>query len=407
MKKVVLVAYSLDPRWGTEDGYANTWLEILTKYYFVDVFTDAINKEGILTKKYTNTNFHYIEDIAPWRAIGMKTGLVNIATKLFFKKVKKNLENMDLQGYSLIHCVTPAGIHSHNDLYKLGIPLVIGPLGGGLPTPAGFRDAFRGQLIKTFLRDKFYWWSLRWDLGLKKYLANANRIVLGLSLSEDVVPEQSRYKCYRIPDALVDIDYFTPGNNNHTNDKVRVLFTGRFISNKGPLLLLDAVKLCVNRGISGFVVEFAGFGLLRGRLEQKIRDDDLEGYARLIGNLSQEELLHKYQTSDIYCLPTLREPGGIAILEAMACGLPIITSNYGGPSISVTNDCGIKIDVQNYSTYVEELADALIYLMENPDLRNRMGIGGRERAVNEYSIEALNNKVIHLYESVMSESESK
>jgi glycosyltransferase involved in cell wall biosynthesis len=401
MKKVILIAFALHPKWGSEAGYANTWLEIISKNYLVDVFTDGYSKDAICSNKHVNTKFHFIEGIHPWKKFGVKTGLINVATSIFFRKVKSELKRLNLQDVELIHCITPAGIHSHNDLYKFGVPLVVGPLGGGLPTPPGFKKAFQHQRIKTFLRDTYYLWRLRWNRGLRQYLDNASRVILGLGLRKDNFPEEIRDKCINIPDALVDINYFTPAVKKEEDGIVRVLFAARLISNKGPLLLLDAIKLLLDRGVSDFFVEVAGFGILKDRIEQQIIEHNLGKNIKLLGSLSKEELLNKYQSCDIFCLPTLREPGGIAILEAMACGLPVITSNYGGPSISVTEDCGIKINLSNYTAYVKDLADALVLLMEKPDLRHQMGSMARIRAENEFSIEALSKKVGTLYEDII------
>ena len=79
---------------------------------------------------------------------------------------------------------------------------------------------------------------------------------------------------------------------------------------------------------------------MRGRLGELISDHGLEDCVSLLGHVARRELLNEYQQSDIFCLPTLREPGGTAILEAMACCLPVVTSDYGGPHYCVTDECG-------------------------------------------------------------------
>jgi glycosyltransferase involved in cell wall biosynthesis len=114
-------------------------------------------------------------------------------------------------------------------------------------------------------------------------------------------------------------------------------------------------------------------------------------------------MLKLYQNSDIFCLPTLREPGGTAILEAMACALPIITSNYGGPKYSVTEDCGTKIEVKDCEQYIRDLADALIKLINDSSLRLKMGLCARQRVEQEFSLIALEKKLIDLYKDFLEE----
>lgn len=404
MDKIILIAFSLHPKYGSEAGYANRWLEIMSDYYQVDVFTDSESRAALSNKNYKNVQFHFIEDINKWKKFGVRTGLVHIATGIFFKKVKKELQKVDIREFSLIHCITPAGIHSYNDLYKLGLPVVVGPLGGGLPTPRGFEQAFRHQRIKTFLRDLFYWYHINWNTRFRNYLANSERIILGMSTPQGILPEMTKGKCALIPDALVDTSYFVPATRNKTNGSVRILFAGRLISNKGPFLLLDAIKLCIDRGINNFEVEIAGHGMLREQIELQIKEQGMHAHVKLLGGLSKDALLSKYQSSDIFCLPTLREPGGIAILEAMACGLPIITSNYGGPSISVTDECGIKIQLKDYISYVNDLADALILLIKNPAIRCAMGSEGRKRVENEFSVKSIRTKILNLYDDIIKQT---
>jgi len=109
----------------------------------------------------------------------------------------------------------------------------------------------------------------------------------------------------------------------------------------------------------------------------------LEGSVSLLGQIARRELFTKYQESDIFCLPTLREAGGGAILEAMACGLPIVTSDYGGPRCSVTDDCSIRIEMVDSREYVADLSPALERSARNEDLRRSMGQRARQRALGE------------------------
>lgn len=121
----------------------------------------------------------------------------------------------------------------------------------------------------------------------------------------------------------------------------------------------------------------------------------------LLGQIARRELFTKYQESDIFCLPTLREPGGGAVLEAMACGLPVVTSNYGGPSYSVTDECGIRIEMADSRQYIVDLSLALERLARHEDLRRSMGQRARQRAVGEFSLQALDRNIRDIYRRLM------
>ena len=81
--------------------------------------------------------------------------------------------------------------------------------------------------------------------------------------------------------------------------------------------------------------------------------------------------------SDIYCLPTLKDPGGNAILETMSCGLPVIRYKLRGPAYSVAENCGVLINPISIVDYVHRLSEALVTLIEDEDLRKRLGNNAR------------------------------
>lgn len=397
MKKIAVVALGVNPSRGSEAGRASMWINILSKYYAMDVYVDEMHKKDIVSKSYENIDFHFIPGLRNWRRFSgkTKTGIIMPAS-IFFRKVKKLL-NKRRDRYSLIHCLTPAGVYAFNTLWKLEIPILVGPLGGGLPTPRGFRHYFGWRNIA---RDVFYK-SIPVLPLWKKYFLNADRIIIGTELLLEILPAQVQEKSDIIPDAVVDAEYFKPLKKKQSTDQKRILFAGGLVPKKGPGLLIEAARRCVQVGVNNFLIEMAGEGQLKPQLNELVKAYALEGQIRILGRLKKKELLERYQNSDIFCLPTLREPGGNVILEAMSCGLPIISSNYGGPAYSVTKDCGILIEVGNYEQYVSDLAEAITYLIKNDDIRKQMGENARRRAVTEFSVDALEKKILKVYGEIL------
>lgn len=402
MTNIILVAFDLHPQWGSEAGYASAWLDIAARHFAMEVFTQDSNRRGIAAHVYPNATVRYIKQNSILEWLARRTGssvVAGIRARLFFRAVKAELSKRKVVDAEIIHCITPAGQHAANDLYTLGKPIVIGPLGSGLPTPKGFEKAFRKQWLEPIVRNIAYR-ILRSSKTWQQYYRNAALVILGASLQVDRMPVLAGSKCIRIADALVDVGYFSPLENRLDNAVVRILFVGRLVGLKGPLLLIDAVRVCVQRGMRNFEVEIVGWGPLKDELLKAIDQDDLGTYVRLTGGRSREEVRKKFRESDIFCLPTLRESGGTAILEAMACGLPIITSDCGGPAYLVTQECGIRLPVTDYTTYVRELADALGHLIQNHAVRKQMGDAARKRAKAEFSLQALEEKILRAYRMV-------
>ena len=81
----------------------------------------------------------------------------------------------------------------------------------------------------------------------------------------------------------------------------------------------------------------------------------------------------------------------------MAAGLPVITSDYGGPRFSVTDACGIRVPLETPEQLEGGLADAIIRLANDTELRERMGRAARERAEEQFSIRAFERTIPSIY----------
>lgn len=396
--KVVIVAFDLNPELGSECGKAHRWVKCITERYEADVFVPNWHRPGIERFKtaYKRARFHFVHVPEAARRALHGVGASNALNAVFIADVKRRLKQLDLSEYRLLHVLTPAGVHSFNDLYEFGIPMLLGPLGGALPTPHGFGDVFSDQWLTTAARESYYRLLVHLP-AWRRYFLNAEAIVCGTDYVIDVLPRGCRERVRVVFDTCVDTEFFTPADEP-ARTSARTLYVGSLTAKKGAILLIEALRLCRARDVHGIEVTLAGDGPLRQRLTDLVAAYGLEDSVTLLGQLPTNELLEHYRKSDIFCLPTLREPGGGAILEAMACGLPVITSDYGGPRYSVTEDCGIRIRMSNTHTYTSDLSLALERLAGDPSLRQSMGRGARKRAVEEFSMDALGERIRGIYQ---------
>jgi len=126
----------------------------------------------------------------------------------------------------------------------------------------------------------------------------------------------------------------------------------------------------------------------------------VEGQVMLRGPLPRNEVLRAYGSSDALVLPSLFEPFGIVLLEAMAAGLPVVASRVGG-IVDVVEDgkTGLLVPPRN----PQALADAIGRLVSDPPLRRRMGDAGRAK-VPAYSWERLIPRILEVYQEAIVES---
>ena len=386
-KKIAFVAYDLNPTKGSECGKADLWLKIISRHFEVIAFIDQRHEDDIMKEKYENVSFSFI-NLPHWQQkLSDKTNFVSIANFTFTQKVKKILSNYS--DISLIHCITPAGIHSFNSLYTLNIPVIVGPLGGALNLPKGFR--FKTGISTSLLRT-IYYFLIKFLPQWRNYLLHASTILIGTENLRNKLPDQCRSRAQIFFDTAVNPNIFVPSEQK--TNKVTICYIARLESHKGIKLFLRACQSLLQE-YDNIELIIAG----AGSLSHSIPLNNLK--IRYLGPIPREEVVAILQKSDIYCLPTLREPGGVSILEAMSCALPVVTTNYGGPAISVTDECGYKIEPLNETYYIEQLQIILKKLIENAELRKKMGLAGRKRVEMEFSPEAIEKKIIKIYEETL------
>jgi len=180
-----------------------------------------------------------------------------------------------------------------------------------------------------------------------------------------------------------------------------VLFIGGLEPRKGLEYLVHAMEL-VNDEIpearliavakTGFrgTDEWGWFTTLADRLGIANRVEFHE-------SVSQEKMLEFYSECDLMALPSKTEGWGLALMEAMACGKPVVASRVGGvPELVRDGVDGILVP----SSDVRALAQAIVRLLKDPELRDRMGKAGRKR-VKEFSWDSTARTVLAAYEAVL------
>ncbi len=157
-----------------------------------------------------------------------------------------------------------------------------------------------------------------------------------------------------------------------------LLYVGTLEPRKNIPLLLRAyyVLLQAGRALPPLLVG-GGKGWYYSAIEELISDLALGDHVRLVGYIPQEELALWYNGAKVFIFPSLYEGFGIPPLEAMACGVPVITSNTSALP-EVVEDAGMMVDAHS----PDELAVALDHVLRDPQLHRSMAQRGLERAAH-------------------------
>jgi len=182
-----------------------------------------------------------------------------------------------------------------------------------------------------------------------------------------------------------------------------ILSVGRLREKKGFLTLIRACRILVDSG-HRFHCQIVGYGPLQPEMEGLIRTLGLSDSLSLCGKKTLEEVVDLYRRATIFALPCrVADDGdrdGIpnVLMEAMAMGLPVLSTDVSGiPELIHHNRNGLLVPQQD----VESLATALGLLLENPQLRRKLGQAGRDTIVQNFSSEQSSRRLKELFSEHM------
>lgn len=207
-------------------------------------------------------------------------------------------------------------------------------------------------------------------------LNNLNLINIGINLKEfNNLPSRNVFrKKYNIKD-----------------DDLIILFLGRIDKVKGIKYLIEAIYKIRNSKIFLYIVGPRNNSL--NALLKLIKKYDLQKRIRIIDGLYDTAKIEAYMGADIYCLPSIYDCAPNSLLEACACGLPIITTSSNGLFEIAENGAGIVIKPRD-SNMIKE---AILKMVSNKEKMIKMGKLGKNIVQKEYNLSKILNKLENLY----------
>jgi L-malate glycosyltransferase len=166
------------------------------------------------------------------------------------------------------------------------------------------------------------------------------------------------------------------------------------VPHKGQRHLIEAAMLVLPQVPDARFI-LAGEGELRPALERQIREHHLEKHVLLVG--FRPDVLSLHKAFDIFVMSSLTEGLGTSLLDAMACGKPIVATTAGGiPEVVVDGETGFLVAPRDH----EGMARAIVSLLKDEALRRRMGEAGRTRARVHFSAERMVQDTLRVYQRV-------
>jgi glycosyltransferase involved in cell wall biosynthesis len=419
--RVLIVSEHASARFGGEAALPLHYFRVLRRRgYNVWLITHARTREELSQTFPGEQRIVYVEDtrlhILMWRLGKRLPGAIAYFTVGFVSRLAAQLEQRKLarslvaeHDIDVIHQPMPVSPREPSLMCGFGVPVVIGPMNGGMEYPPAFARS-RGLLERWLLRaGRFASWGLNRLLPGKRAAA---LLLVANERTRRALPPGLRAPVIELVENGVDVSLWNVSavTIQPACDETAVttfVFLGRLVDWKAVDLLLHAFQRAARRSairllIIGDGVDRARLQNLAERLEILARERTDVGRVFFVGWLTQAQCAIELRQADCLVLSSLLECGGAVVLEAMCAAKPVIATAWGGPVDYLDPSCGVLVAPDSREGLIEGFAAAMTRLAAAPELRREMGRKGQEKVLRDFDWEVKVDRVLTLYDQVCS-----
>lgn len=411
--KVLIVAPNASSRFGGEAFLPLKYFELLRERGYparlIAHSRNRTNLEEVLAPHLDA--IHFIEDSAWHRAIWN-------AGRIFPRPIRSavfgtllNLVNEAFQGrlirqlvregaVEVIHQPIPVSPKAPSSLHGFGVPVVIGPMNGGMTYPAGYED-HESAAERRFVA------LARQVAVLVNRVIPGKRRAAALLVANDrtraALPVAGHPNVIPLVENGVDLSvWHAPAARplRAAEAPFRLVFMGRLVGWKAVDITLEALRLARVEGVEA-TLDILGDGEERAALEARASALGLGEVVRFHGFRPQAECAGMLGASDALILNSVYECGGAVVLEAMGLGLPVIASDWGGPADYLDESCGILVPPVPRADFAPRLAAAILRLARDPELARAMGQAGILRIRRDFDWNGKMDRMLEIYRDAL------
>lgn len=356
-------------------------------------------------------------EVVTWKDIYWSGRLERFSSMLkpgylrFYRNARRWIRAALKQGrrFDLIHQLGPLALRYPSPAVGLGraagidIPFIIGPLAGSLGTPVAFRADCGQAPWYTRLRNLDQL-RLKFDPWLRNTYKAAD-VIIGVAPYVKDLLSGIPIRRFEVA-AETGVHEIAPPQRSVEKPigSVRLLYVGRVIRTKGLRDLVQAMSLLSD--IPNLTLDAVGMGEDLSACRELAIQLKIEDRVQFHGRIPRSDVETMYARSDLFVFPSFREPSGNVVFEALGHGLPVITTDRGGPGYVVDDSCGIRVSAESPVQLARDLAAAIRRLVTDGMLRTQMSANALDR-VRELAL--WKNKIdgmLELYRDVRAQSQN-
>ena len=311
--------------------------------------------------------------------------LIQLLTQLRMRQVAR--VRASAGSVDVVFQPAPIAVKAVSFMHDVGAPVVIGPMSGGMDLPPAFRK-MDGPLVRLAISGarKASWVLHRLIPGKR----NAAVLLVANRRTREALPSGIRGTVREVMESAVDLGRWEPRSSDPAlRGEMSFIFCGRFVDWKGIGYLVRAFAPLAREG--GVRLDLVGDGELVGEIEELIQAEGIADSVVMHGRVPLERYMELLHHAGAFVSPSLRECGGIAMMEAMAIGVPVVATDWGGAAQYASGDCAMLVPPSSESEFIEGLTAAMRRLANSPELRRDLGQAGRrhlEQKGHDWAVKA-------------------
>jgi len=415
-KRILVSAIACNPYWGSEALHGWLACRSLALLGEIWVLAHESNREGIekaIAAGIVPDSMHFVfagknQSHSKNRLLARLQGWWHYMAYWPREILSVAYELHEKHRFDLAHHVTYSTWRVESPLWRLGIPLIWGPISGTEKFPltrfwpilsmsgrlfemaricGGFFSHYLTPGVALCAKNSYHIFAAHKE---------AVAFLSELRGSAEGITVQSYYSF-----SPQDIEKLARPRFEVSDRPLKILAGGNLEGRKGVAIALEALGLAKKSGVK-FSYRITGNGPERQHLQKLAEQLGIAGDVTIGQGFSREEYLRELKETDIYLLPSLREGGGLTMMEAMLSGCVPIVADAGGPGTAVDNGCGFKIPVKTSRQMAEEIRDAIVYLDRNRKEIAEMGARAAQRIAGNYTESRFNEVMKECYERAVS-----
>lgn len=318
---------------------------------------------------------------------------------LFSMKAKKLIKSLNLKDYDIMHSITLRDgafldynymnnylktIISVNDYYIIG--------SSWNPFSFEMTTDFPLRYVHHNIMKHFYF----------KALKNCSKIIPNTNYVKNVILKNSNISESKIQvvNRGINLSRFEVEPDKDKYNSHNVLFIGPNAERKGAIYVVKAAREILSKfPDSTFTIIGSCSFFYQKKIDNIIKENNLENKFEFIAHLPQQELPKYYKKANVFVMPSLMEAFGQVYLEAMSAKTPVIGADVGGVSDIITKDVGCLVKPKDSVV----IADSIIELFSNSDKSRLLGENGRKRVKEKFSIERMVKETEDVYKGILAQ----